>query len=92
MSSLCHSRTLFKISTDKLRKNDLNFCLYFVLRYFTFISGYGILGEYYFGIFANIIMGYWDIRGVFKGYGIFNTSLNKPHYFFKNIMVIFNML
>ena len=54
----------------------------FILGYFTFISGYGILGDY-FGIFAKIIMGYWDIRGVFKGYWIFTTTpttLNKPLY------------
>ena len=52
--------------------------VYIYLGYFTFISGYGILEENYVGIFADIIMGYWDIKGVFKGYGIFDILLNKP--------------
>ena len=60
-------------STDKFRKMT-NFCLYLfwdISHLFRDMGYWG--GGDCFVIFTNIIMGYWDIRAVFKGYGIFNT-------------------
>ena len=63
-------------STDKLRTNDLDFCLYLFWDILHLFRDTGYWGKI---IFGYLQISLWDIRGVFKGYGIFNTPLHKPH-------------
>ena len=53
--------------------------VYIYFRIFHIYFGIRDIWGYYFGIFANIIMGYWDIRGIFYGIWDIQHPLNKPH-------------